>query len=572
MWWLATALASELSGTLTGAAGEPVVGATVYAYDSRFNYASAQTRSGGEWSITGLSADRYRLRFLPPNYDPHGDRFFGGAWSACDSDPVELSEGVSALADLDESLAVGAAVSGRVTDLGGNPIPGMRVSLYGAEDRTSLIIRGDNSDEDGGFSIVGLDADATASRFYLVVAGDGWPEQWLGGQYEEGAGEVLALRAGESGTVGDVALLDGIRLSGVISGPAGPVTSGTAYAYASSQVLGVTIGADGRYVADGLPPGDVVTWASSPGHATTYYPDADRPGGTLSVPDEGDDVTIDLYLPEDSTLTFHATGEGDIASTSVLLYNDTYSVGRGDQFDASDKVVLPGLWPGDYTLYVSGSSGGFVSGFMGDESGERTLYEVDGDTVIDVVLTPAATLSGTVIDDDGAPVYGATVLVTEDSGEARTWSSSSGRDGAWTVSGVAAATVSVGVSYAWYCAVDPGWAPMWIDASRTDAGAGLFSLSVGEAVSGVDLVLPRDDDHDSMGDRWEEANGLDSERDDGAEDADGDGFTNAVEWQLDTDPTDARVAGECGQPGCAAGVGLLPVAVLAVVSRRRRPR
>ncbi len=569
MWWLATALAAELSGTLTGAGGEPVVGATVYAYDSRFNYASAQTRSGGEWAITGLPADHYRLRFLPPNYDAHGDRFLGGAWSACDSDPVELSEETGAHAGLDASLSVGAAVTGRVTDLAGSPIPGLRVSLYGAEPRTSLIVRGDTSDEDGSFAIVGLDAEAAGSAFYLVVSGDGWPEQWLGAVYVERDSETLDLRAGGSTAVGDLALLDGIRISGVISGPAGPVTSGAAYAYASSQVLGVAIGVDGSYVADGLPPGDVVTWASSPGYATTYYPGADRPGGTLAVLDEGDDVTIDLILPEDSTLTFHATGEGDIDATSVLLYNDTYTVGRGDQFDETDKVVFPGLWPGAYTLYVSGASGGFVSGFMLDEAGERVLYDVDGDTVLDVVLTPAATLSGAIVDDDGAPVYGATVLVTETTGEARTWSSSSGRDGTWTVPGVAATTVSVGVSYAWYCAVDPGWAPMWLDGSRAATGAALLSLSEAEGVTGLDLVLPRDDDHDGMGDRWEAGHGLDATRDDGAEDADGDGFTNAEEWALDTDPTDVGAAGECGRDGCAAGLGFLPLGALALAGRRR---
>ena len=35
-----------------------------------------------------------------------------------------------------------------------------------------------------------------------------------------------------------------------------------------------------------------------------------------------------------------------------------------------------------------------------------------------------------------------------------------------------------------------------------------LSVSAGEALGELDLVMPRDGDHDGMGDRWEEAIGL----------------------------------------------------------------
>ena len=561
--WMALAFAGEISGRLTSVDGQAIEGATVLAYDSRFAYGYATSRIGGEWTIAGLPEDRYRIRFLPANGDPHGDRFYGGAWDACAAESRLVSGTVG---DVDSVLEVGASVSGRVVDLAGEPIPDMQVTVYGAEPRTSLISRSDVTDEEGGFEVVGLDAELTGSAFNIHVKGEGWPAQYLGAAYAEAYSERASLAAGSAFDVGDMALLDGIRVSGVISGPSGPVSSGSAFVYSSQQVLAAPIQADGTYVADGLPPGEVVTWAQSPGLGTTYFPDLDRPGGTLSVPNEGDDARIDLTLPEESTLTLVFSGEGLLDEVSVLVYNDTYTVGRGDSVAADGTVTLTGLYPGDFYVYVYGEDGGFPSGFILDDDGERLTFPVDGPTQHAWTLPMGASVSGTVTDEEGNPVYGATIAVTETTGERRDWTTTTDRDGSYTVLGVDKTTVTVGGSYYWYCSADPGWAPMWYDASRSQAGAGVLLLDHGTVVEDVDLELPADNDHDAMGDAWEREQGLDPSRDDGAADPDLDGYTNAEEWQLGTDPTGAAPVEDCG--GCA-GAGLTGLAMGAGALRRR---
>ena len=50
------------------------------------------------------------------------------------------------------------------------------------------------------------------------------------------------------------------------------------------------------------------------------------------------------------------------------------------------------------------------------------------------------------------------------------------------------------------------------------------------------FTLPRDHDHDAMGDRWERRYWLDTTRDDAAEDPDDDGLTNLMEFRLRTNP------------------------------------
>lgn len=564
--WVALALAGELAGRLTSVDGEPIEGATVLATDSRFAYGYATTRNGGDWAISGLPEDHYRIRFLPSNDDPHGDRFYGDAWDACAASRVFVAGTVD---DVDAILEVGASVFGRVVDLAGEPIPDMQVSVYGAEPRTGLISRSDATDENGAFEVVGLDAELTGSAFYIHVQGEGWPRQYLGAAYAESASERASLAADFELDVGDLALLDGIRVSGVISGPSGPVSSGSAFVYSSQQVLAAAIEADGTYVADGLPPGDVVTWAQSPGLATTYFPDSDRPDGTQSVPNEGDEARIDLSLPEESVLTLVFSGEGIVDEVSVLVYNDTYTVGRGDGVAPDGTVTLTGLYPGDFYVYVYGEEGGFTSGFILDEDGERLRFPVDGPTVHAWTLAMGASVSGAVTDESGHPVYGASIAVTETSGEERRWTTTTDRDGKYTVLGVDETTVTVGGSYSWYCPVDPGWAPMWYLASRSEAEAGIFLLNHGDEVDSIDLELPSDNDHDAMGDAWEREQGLDPSRDDGAADPDLDGHTNAEEWQLGSDPTGPDPVEDCGGCGGAAGGGMTGLAMAFGAIRRR---
>jgi len=56
--------------------------------------------------------------------------------------------------------------------------------------------------------------------------------------------------------------------------------------------------------------------------------------------------------------------------------------------------------------------------------------------------------------------------------------------------------------------------------------------------------LVRDDDQDGMPDSWERNNGLDPTRDDSAEDPDGDGLTNIVEFQYRTKPNNPDTDGD----------------------------
>jgi hypothetical protein len=565
------AWAATLSGVLTDEAGDGVVGATVTAYDVRFNYGSATTRNGGAWSIAGLPAGAYRLRFSPPDSSPAVERWWPEDWDYCEADPVELVEDAE-IDGLDQALPEGARVTARIVDRRGEGIRGATVAVYGQEERSGAVARVATSGDDGEVEVVGLDSDAGDPALYaFYIAADGWPVQFWGEAYDDDDSTLLSLAIGETDALGDVRLLDGIALSGTVRGPDGPVDGGALYAYSSQQAIAVEIAGDGTWSTTGLPPGDVIVWAEVEGLGTTYYGDTDRPSSSFAVEEEGGSAEgVDLALPEESTFTASFSGDGDVAEVSGLLYNTDHTVGHGVGADDDGVFAIDGLWSGTYELYVSGAEGGFVDGFVTDETGEVQRFEIDGDAEVEVTLIAGATVTGRLTDDDGRAVYGGYVHALDVAGES-VGSAVAEADGTYTLRGVPAGTVTFRASYVAYCERDPGWATTYWDDERAPDAAALVSVSSGQRLEDIDFVLPRDDDHDEMGDAWEVEHGLDPTRDDAAEDADGDGFSNLEEYQLGTDP---NLAGgldlsPCG--GCASGRPMVsPAALLALLARRRR--
>lgn len=570
---LAAAGNAGLSGTVTDASGAPVAGVTVVAYDPRFNYASAVSTNAGTWSLRKLPAGRYRLRFLPPDEVNVVDRFLGGAWDICAGDVVEVGESGNTTG-IDVSLPTGGTLSGGVNDSLGAPVVGATLVVKGLSDRTSLTVRLATTDDAGHFLAVGLDSDPGAVEPYDVqVATAGWPRQYFGSTYVEDEASLFDVTIGEDAVAGDNVLLDGISVVGTVSGPEGGVAGATVYVYSSQQVTAVTADDSGAYTADGLPPGDVITWASGVGLATTYYPNSDRPGESVSAPDEGGVAVADLSLAAENTFNAQFSGLGDLGAVNVLLYNDTKTVGRGDGVDSDGSVTIGALYPGDYFLYVYGADAGFLDGFIEDEDGAATVFHVEGDSTFDIPLTTGASVSGRIVDDDGAPVYGAFVYLFNASGD-NVSVGTSDIDGYYAATGIPDDDYTVRASYVNYCPSDRGWVTKWYESSWTEAGAAFLHLDVGESKQAFDFLLPRDDDHDQMGDAWEREHGLDAAADDAALDKDGDGYSNLVEWQLGTDPNDPGALAECG---CASqGSGALGwlgfVAGAAITGRRRQVR
>ncbi len=570
--WISLALAAELSGTVTDAAGTPLSGVLIYAYDSSFRYAVALSRAGGDWTLTGLPAGRYRLRAYPdddafpvPNVV---ERFQPDTWSFCEADvwvleEESIEEGISFV------LPEGGVLTGQVLAPDGSPVSDAMVVCRGESDRAVATGGISLTDSSGAFAVVGLDSDSGRSEPYLCeVYAEGYPDQYLGPGYLQDEAELFEVEIGQSNAIGSWSLLAGISVAGTVYGPDGPVSSGAVYVYSASQVMGVPIAEDGSYLADGLPPGDVVAWAQVEGYGTTYYPDADRPGARVPVQEEGAEaVGVDLFMPAESALNIQLVGEGALDEISVLLYNSTFTVGRGDVADADGRVRLGQLHPGEYTLQVYGAEAGFVDGAYADENGTPLVIQVEGESAVELPLIPGASLSGRVEGEDGTAIYGAQVMVTGADGTGVDFDTTKA-DGTWIIEGLPAGSWKVQVNVNPLCPADPDWVDQHWDGVYLLDFSVAIPLTAGEHRENLNFILPADNDHDRMGDQWEAENGLDTERDDAGEDPDEDGFTNLQEWQLGSDPTSAQSAAACG---CGEGKSaLLLLPLLPLLQRRRK--
>ena len=572
--------AGELVGRVADSEERPIAGVTVQAYDLQFSLYDAVTDAEGRFVLSDLPEGRYRVRAVPAYRDNVVTRWFPEGRDYCGGDPVFVEEGSSD--DLDFVLPGGAEALGTLLDSAGEPVANAIVWAAGGTAETEgLASRGDVTDAAGAFVLRGLDVPAGSEEgdWLLYVQSEGYPEQFLGQVYEAESAPTFAVPRQGRREVGVHELLDGILVSGEVVGPDGPVVGADVRVYAGSQVVSVSTDAEGRYAAVGLPPGDVLSWVNADGVALTYWPDQDRPVDFLSAPEEGDVVTgVDLFPPAERVLEVPvASPDGaPVVGMQGLLYNDTRTVGRGTLTDATGTLVLDSLHPGAYTLYAYGAAVGGTNDWARDQTGAERVFEVaaGSDTVRaePLVLPEASVFEGTVTRENGEPLYNATVVarqVLPDGTEGAAAAALTDREGRFSLPGLPSGEYRVEAGVAPLCPGDPSYVTAFWPGEVNPDWAGRFDVVDGEDRSGLDFVLPEDADRDGMGDRWEEANGLDPWRDDALEDKDGDGYTNYTEYLLGTDPSsyddDAAPCG-CGNTGAAAL--LLPLFGLA--SRRRR--
>ena len=563
-------------------AGAPVATVTVFAVDERLAYAYATTRNSGEWDMTGLPAGRYRIYAQPEDGAAEVARVWPDEWSLCEGEVFELAED-DEVGDIDFDLPVGGSLAGTVLDDGGAPLAGVEVTCLGVDDRVAGLRREAETDEAGQFLVAGLDGGSGGSSWTVLYEADGWPALYAGAVYDQNTADLFGVTPGDAEDIGTQRLLPGITAEGRVLSASGDggIAQAEVHAYATSQVVDTVADEDGGYVVTGLPPGDLLVWATAPGFGQTYYPSADRPGETIAALEEGEVVEgVDLFMPAESLLVGRVDDPSqDLSGVTLLAYNDTNTVGIGAQADEDGRFEVSGLHGGDYQLFLYAEDEGYLNDFVRGPDGDPLVFVVpDGWATEEARITPvpAAILAGTVIDDAGEPVYGAYVYAWSEDIEGEAEAVVTESDGTFRLDGLAAGRWGVEVFYVPYCEQDGGYVRVyWPGVVNPILSSGV-TLEGGELQEDLLFELPVDGERDGMADAWEDEYGLDVGRDDSQEDPDEDGYINIDEYLLGTDPLDASDNGGIGSgcsregKGCGGGSAWILVGLLGVRRRRRR--
>ncbi|MBI4932480.1 MAG: carboxypeptidase regulatory-like domain-containing protein [Actinobacteria bacterium] len=240
----------SISGTVTGAQGEPLQGVFITVFDELdVGVGQAATDATGHFSISQLPTNQLlRLSAVPDFFSPYQTTSITG---------VVLGPAESRVIDVQFSL--GASISGHVTTADGTPVTG-RVALYeintGAQNGAGVF--------GGNFAVSNLTpgtwvAYASSGQGF----GDPYAPEYFGGGYTVADATPIVVAEGAQVTGIDITLDLGASVSGQVLDDHGrPALNADVQIPAfngppGSSVLQrfATVGADSRYTFVGLPPG-----------------------------------------------------------------------------------------------------------------------------------------------------------------------------------------------------------------------------------------------------------------------------------------------------------------------------
>ena len=555
IWWLLSQLtfAHNVSGTVKQN-GTGLNNVAVYLFDENQRYTETRSDSDGNFVFPDLSDGVVRIFAVPDIESNAIPTFYPNSMLYCDADRLHISSDTVVEFPLESGTELQVTLF--VDD---EPLESalLKVTPDGAW------TRGGFSDENGIVWIGGLPAEASVT---IEVEGDSIPTQWITntddneytfGYDEREASWVEPFDINDT----DIQINPGITVGGLVHNGPMPIPNANLSVYSNSQIRSTQSDVDGIYVVKGLPPGDVLSWMSADGYANTYSPSDDRPVYFEPILSEGTVYDLlDIDAPLESTISItllDANSEEPIQGASILLYNDTKTVGRGEPVNESGTATVVGLHAGQYTATVFAENDGYYNGDVEDALGEAIWIDVgeEEDTEVTVYWEAREQALISVMNDLGNPISDVLLILqhvdsddydrqyTDDDGMGLMYGL---QDGDWELV----------LAYSPVCPNDMGYIipnldPITIPQSET-----------------LEVILLRDDDQDGMPTAWEEEWGLDPYRNDAEEDPDGDGLTNLQEYTFGSEPTESNSTTECGCKGSKSAILLLPA--VGWVGRRRR--
>jgi hypothetical protein len=249
-----------VQGTFTTDAGQPIAGASVYAYtaDDQDYLGDTTTGDDGTYTLRNIRATDVKLQFHTRGLDQWAHR--QADFASATSFPVVADRTLT----VDERLHATGTLAGRLTDESGGPAAWVSVQAFTSEDWSSTY---GYTDADGHYALDVLPGD------YKVRYSRDATEQWAHGQTRREQATVFTVAAGQTVAVDDALLPTG-TLGGRITDAGGAALPGAVVTLFRDEewVVDATTDEDGRYTFQGVLPGEYRVGFAVDGGATQFIP------------------------------------------------------------------------------------------------------------------------------------------------------------------------------------------------------------------------------------------------------------------------------------------------------------
>ncbi|MEZ5230881.1 MAG: carboxypeptidase regulatory-like domain-containing protein, partial [Acidimicrobiales bacterium] len=407
----------SIVGTVSGPDGHPIAGIRVGG-----SWSNVETDAQGHYEYLWASPGDFALGFADPS-----------ARFAPSTQIVTVPAGES-VTTLDVQLAHGYTLSGRVSGPNGEVAPDLTVQLL---DGDGAIIDTASTSSVGTYAIYGVPTGSYVIRVIDDRPSPTWGESYL----DDGAAVVVS--GATSGL--DIELVPAGTISGRVTNELGASMVNaevTAVRHDSGLAVAVAMtDSGGNYTLSGLGSASYDIRFDGDAVGAEWYDDAlDRAGALAVVVPAGGSITnIDASVGPETEVSGTVTDvNGDpvanLAITTVPVDGDNVVDWA---YTGADGTYQLSVDPGSYHI-VTGEQVGVAATCYGDTVDRSAAIAVDVartdlvDIDIEVAHGATGTISGVVLDGDGAPSEGGAVTVRNvDTGE--TYQYFPGGDGLWSV-------------------------------------------------------------------------------------------------------------------------------------------
>ncbi len=412
--------AGRISGTVTAAAdGSPIAGAFVDAWPANgwMPIASTQTAADGTYTVGGLPSGDYNLQLW-------------GGWSTeyrrMTVEEVAATAG-GITTGIDAALEQGAAISGTVTDMGGDPVAGVQVTARLADNQWAGSWNTFTA-ADGTYLIGELDDGSYKLEFQW-----GATRTWHGG-VDFASATAVAVTAAAPATGIDLQIERGASIAGLVTNSVGV---GIPFVQVRvtptddqwSSLLNTNTDLDGYYTVNGLAAGDykIEFDGNQEGYLRNWYGGANFSEATVLSVAAGENLTgKNAELEKGAAIAGRITGADDgapIAHAQINLLDPVEDWGGHHGMDWAEAdlrgyYMMRGIGPGDYKLRFDPSwenPGGHTSVFFDGradfDSADVITLGVGESMRADAALPVGGSIVGRVLDPGGNPVADVNVTV-----------------------------------------------------------------------------------------------------------------------------------------------------------------